>query len=495
MTTMAAGSIVSLVFTRLLLRAMGDALYGLFLSFMAVARLGGLGDLGTNTAVAIRTGQLLGQRNDRALVNYLASARSLILFLAITIGAVFIVLAPWFPRWLRFEPIPEAGSLPMLFVYAGFSVTAATLAGYVHSLNFANGTVTWPIIPAFAFSQLLAPLGHWLLALAQMPLWVQLLPYLAASAVNAWFAWQLVKWSHPWLGNLLPLARDRAVWAKLSTASIWSFVLSMGSTIYVTTDRLVINAGFGPTAVPPYQLNYKLCEFSIALLLAASFVSIPKITQWLASPNETERERAITEAGRLNMFQTFLGCAAALLYLVINDEFIRIWLGAQYRVPLFLQLAFAWNLAVTTSGDAAFQMTMRLGENGVRIGGLAFLLTGCVNLILSLLAMKIGWIAGIALATAIAQSGLTVFCGVHTCQRLGTSITGWLIRCWFIPIVVVTGGYLARKTFAFDTVIHGTAVVAICTAILAVMAWCIGLRMKMIGDEIQMLRAMLAVKK
>src|SRR5205814_9842113 len=58
---MGLGSLLSLVWTRLLLRAMGDPLYGLFLSFQAVTRLGGLGDLGLSGGISIKTGAMLGR--------------------------------------------------------------------------------------------------------------------------------------------------------------------------------------------------------------------------------------------------------------------------------------------------------------------------------------------------------------------------------------------------------------------------------------------------
>ncbi len=54
-------SLLALLWARLLLGAMGKAVYGLFLSYQAVASLGVLGDLGLGGVVSIQTGRLLGQ--------------------------------------------------------------------------------------------------------------------------------------------------------------------------------------------------------------------------------------------------------------------------------------------------------------------------------------------------------------------------------------------------------------------------------------------------
>ncbi|MGB8355497.1 MAG: hypothetical protein WCD79_16485 [Chthoniobacteraceae bacterium] len=492
---MGIGSLASLVFARLLLRAMGDDLNGLYLAYLAAAGLGGLGDLGVSMSVAVRAGQMIGEKKDTELRNYLSSARAMVLILSLLMGSVFIFLSPWLPGWLHFKQIPGAGSFTLLFVYAGINTALAILAGYIHSVNFAIGTVTWPVLPTILIGQITAPLCHWLLARQGFPLWVQVLPYGAATLTNACLCWRMIKWAHPWLGNLLPVVINRRIWGDLATTSVWSFLCSVGNAIYRSTDRLLINAGFGAAVIPAYNYNYKLCELAATLVLTASVVSVPKITQWLASKEPADRERALTESMRLNMFQTLLGCMAALVYLGINDAFIRLWLGPHYEVPLFLQLAFAWNLAVTTSGDAALQMTFRFGNNGLKIGGLAIAATGILNLILSYAAMKAHWITGIAIATAIAQSALTLYCGVRICRNLGLPMVRWVARCWVLPVVVVTLGGLLRHLVTPDTVVAILVLIVSFGALMAGAAWACGFGLQTLADEWRTLNSMLKAKK
>src|SRR4051812_11913572 len=99
LTTMAFGTVLSLLWFRLMTRTMGDPLYGLFLSFLAVARLGGVGDFGISGAVGIKAGMMLGRGEDGQLRKLLASARSLFLFLALLTFVSFVVLSPWLPQW------------------------------------------------------------------------------------------------------------------------------------------------------------------------------------------------------------------------------------------------------------------------------------------------------------------------------------------------------------------------------------------------------------
>src|SRR5262249_19516508 len=102
---MGAGSLLSLVFYRVLLRAMGDSLNGLFLTVSGLARLGGLGDLGMSGAISVRVTQMLGRGEERQVRELLASARSLFLFIGALVFVLFVLLSPWLPYWLKFRDV------------------------------------------------------------------------------------------------------------------------------------------------------------------------------------------------------------------------------------------------------------------------------------------------------------------------------------------------------------------------------------------------------
>src|SRR5258708_2879201 len=69
---MGVSSVFGLLWTRLLLQAMGDPLLGLFQNFQALTRLGGLGDFGITGALSLRAGTMLGRRDDAGLQTLLA---------------------------------------------------------------------------------------------------------------------------------------------------------------------------------------------------------------------------------------------------------------------------------------------------------------------------------------------------------------------------------------------------------------------------------------
>jgi Na+-driven multidrug efflux pump len=85
-------------------------LNGLWLSFQAVALLGGLGDLGMGGAVGMRVSRYLGQKDEDALKHFLATARALFIALGLLVSLVFsngITLG--FPRCWVLNRCPMPG--------------------------------------------------------------------------------------------------------------------------------------------------------------------------------------------------------------------------------------------------------------------------------------------------------------------------------------------------------------------------------------------------
>jgi len=481
---------LSLFWSRLLLHTMGDALNGLFIAFQGVARLGGLGDFGTGGAVGLRAGQMLGKGDETKLQIFLANARSALLTLGGAVLVILLALSPWLPNWLRFGPVAGAGSLTILFVVGAFSAALLVVGVYFYNLNYAHGTVLWPVLPAFILTQL--SLGsHWLLARAHFPLWVQYLPYLAVAVASVLLAKKMLDWSHPWLGRLIPLRCDGPEWKFLFTSSGWVYLCGLGNLIYTTTDRVLINAVFGSAILPKYYYNYKLCELAVIVVVTASSVSMPKITQWLADRDESKQKRAAAEINRLNQFQIVLGCAAAFVYLAANDWFVRLWLGAGYHAPAAWQAAFALNLAITAGGDAGIQVAGRCGTNGIRAAGMAIAAAGLLNLALAIVAAKLHSITGIASATVVAQSCLNVALAIYVCRHLGLSVLRWIAKSLLLPLLAVLAAAGLKTIFPDESFLRLCELSGCYAALLLLVAWLAGINRELLRSEWAIVRSML----
>lgn len=484
-----ATAALALIWTRLLLQAMGVELNGLWLAFQAVATLGGLGDLGMGGAVGITTGRMLGQGNDEALRRFLASARALFLLLAAVAVAGVILLSPWMPRWLGLNPVADSGAILPLLAIAALGLVPIILNSYIGNVSYACGNLTWPIVPAFLLTQA-ALAAHLWLARGAAPLWMQYAPYALAAFITLVMVWWFVRVSHPPLAALFPLRADWSEWRLLAGQSFWMYFWGLGCAVYTTIGRLLVNKGFGAAQVPAYHNNYKVCELALFAISAASFVAMPKITRWLASAATEEKSRGVSEILRLNRVQIFLSCGAALAYLALNDLFIRLWFKGvgDFRVALSWQFAFALSLAITGAGDSAAQVSPRCCAAGLRVSGLAVAATALLNVALSYAAMKAGSILGIALATVLAQSFFTLWISRFVCRELGLSWAAWVWRSWLLPVLIVSGGYGARHALAWNIGWQAALLVAINLALLAAAVASSGLTFAFVREELAILR-------
>jgi O-antigen/teichoic acid export membrane protein len=484
-----ATAALTLLWTRLLLQAMGVELNGLWLAFQAVATLGGLGDLGMGGAVNIRTGRLLGQSDEVGLQKFLASARALFLLLAA--GSAFVVMAcsPWLPGWLELRPVAGSGSLPLLLALAGLGFIPIILHSYIGNVNYACGNLLWPIVPAFLLSQG-ALASHCLLAQSHAPLWLQYLPYTIAGALSMLLIWWFVRVSHPSLAGLLPLRFRWSEWRQFAGESFWMYLWGLGCAVNISIDRVAINAGFGAGLVPSYHNNYKVCELALFAISGASFAAMPKITRWLAAAG-AERARGVEEVLRLNRVQILLSCTAALVYLAVNDLFIRIWFAGvgDFRVPLSWQYAFALSLAITGASDAAVQVSPRCCDRGLRVSGLAVGLTALLKVALTYVAMKAGSILGIALATVAAQSFLTLSMSRFVCRELNLPWGPWFLRTWLLPVGIISLAFAARSAWSWTNATQAVLLLALNAMLLVAAGWASGIKADFIREELKIVAA------
>jgi O-antigen/teichoic acid export membrane protein len=470
MVSRLASAALAFLWARLLFQAMGAELNGLWVGFIGVASLGGLGDLGMGGAVGIRVGRLLGQNDEKALREFLASARTLFLVLTLTVSGLFAISSFWLPRWLGFETLTYAGSMPLLFAVAAAGSISLIWNSYIGNVNYACGNLVWPILPIFLLTQI-AFVVQWLLARQHIPLWAQYSAFVISGGLSLALTWWFVRISHPSLSRFLPLRMNWVEWRILAGQTFWMYFWGLGCYVYTNVDRLLIIKGFGPAEVPRYHNNYKVCELALFAISAASMAAMPKITRWLASRETDERARGIAELVRLNRFQIVLSCAGALVYLAVIDFVIGFQFAGvgDLRVPLSWQFAFALSLAVTGAGDAAVQVSPRCCDRGLRVSGIAVAVTALINVVLSFAAMRAGSILGIALATVLAQSFFSLWISRFVCGELKLSWRRWALRSWLLPVGIVSCAYAARSVLAWNIGWQATALVMVNLVLLGIL--------------------------
>jgi O-antigen/teichoic acid export membrane protein len=317
---------------------------------------------------------------------------------------------------------------------------------------------------------------------------VQCTPYAVTALLTHALNWWWIRISHPALGTLRPVTIDWRQFLSLAGKSFWVYLYCVAASVSTTISTLLITARFGPETLVIFRYNSKLCELAWFVVSSACVASLPKITQWLASPDAGTRGRALREAERLNKFQTLLGCSAVLVYLAVNDWFIRRWLGQSFVAPLSWQAAFAATLALTSGGQTGFELASRCSDGGIRVGGIAVGVMALVNLGLSLVAMKMGSILGIALATVVTYSVLTLGLGWYACRHMKTSWWRLSLRNCLLALAVTMLAVTMRVLMPIHSTVTALLTGACCLAALLLTAFVLGIRIGDLRGEFAIMR-------
>ncbi|MGH8101033.1 MAG: hypothetical protein ACREIW_07030, partial [Chthoniobacterales bacterium] len=332
---------------------------------------------------------------------------------------------------------------------------------------------------------------------------LQYTPYVLAMVLSHATGWWYLKSSHSALATALPMRFNWKQFADLAENSFWVYLDIVGTGIWVATDAFLITARFGPEIIPAYKYNFKLCELALFVLNSACLAALPKIALWLASPERATQQRGIREILRLNKFQTFLGCCAALVYLMINDAFMRFWMrGQNLEVPLLWQIAFAGVLAITGPGSTPNYVALRCSDRGIRVTGVVALLCALLNFGLSFLSMELSpvlgmkfSIFGIALATLIAASVKFLYLGRFCAQELGISAWTLIIKNWLLALGVVFFAVLVRCTLPQTGAINIALLVLIQLLAFLAIARAAGLGWSDLQEEKRILAAMFRAER
>ena len=495
MATTVAGALLSLFWTRALLRAFGEETFGVYSAFLGYLGLASAGELGMGGAVSVRTLQMLATGQFEELRRLHGTARRVFLLVSVAFGLVALALAPWLPSWLGFHATATSGSLSLMFAVGAVSVGLAVYTSYLGNSLYAAGSVMWPILPGFVVIQSTAALQV-ILGLAGVPLWVVHAGVVIVAVAGLWVIQLIYRHSHPIFQETIAWPA-KPMTGELAATAGWSYLFGLGALVYNYTDRLIINAFFGPREVPVYQFNGKLCELAVTVVITAGGVAMPKVLTRLLSEDSAVHGEGRASGWKLARFQSLMGLALGVGYLWINDFFVVHFFGAAVRGEILLQAAFAVSLVIGANLDLYIQLGARSNASGLRLVSLTVLGTTLLNLLLSFVAAAhLHWLPGVQYATCLAQAAALLVCGGYV-QRECRFVSGRRIwTCSFLlPLVFIAGAIALRLWFPPDSIAHAVRLAGIDALLLVAYGMLAGPRFSELRGELEPLRrAWLAIR-
>lgn len=237
---------------------------------------------------------------------------------------------------------------------------------------------------------------------------------------------------------------DLALMREMTVFSSFVFINIIVGQINWNVDKLILGRFQGATSVAVYGLAAQLFVYYMTLSAAISSVFIPRINT-LVSENNSKYELTslFTKVGRVQFMLLGLVSTGFIFY---GKEFIGFWAGPNYKgsFPILLLLMIPSTIPLIQNIGIEIQMA----KNMHQFRSWLYLIIAIGNVIISIpLAKAYGGI-GAAFGTALGQIiGNTIIINIYYHRKIGLDMKYFwknilsVIPAFTLPIVVGLGSY------------------------------------------------------
>lgn len=416
------------------LDTVGDPAYGAWLLLNAIAQYAKLLYLGFGETTA-RYVSLLAAKKDYNKLNDVASC-----VFAVYLGSAAISLLLTFVAMYLAPSMNDWGGVPIfdvqiailllglnMFIGIAGSVNGGLLMG-VQRFDIERGIQVLTTILRLALviyflqeKQGLITLGVCFLAMT-----------LLENGLHYWFARREL----PGL-KLRVTKLDRDVLKDCFSFSAFTSVVLISEYLIYTTDTVVIGFTLGAAAIVPYGIAHRIADMIYRPLEQIGVVVMPKAGE-LDALNRGDELRSMTKQALSLVFLLTAGFWVGSAF--FGDMFVNIWIGPEYPEAHTIMIILVASLIVAVPVGILRRILVGLGI--VRWPSMLYFAEAVLNLILSLILVRMYGIYGVALGTLIpvVTVGLFVLFPLAV-RRLGMQvreIVTEVTRTSAVPLGVLT---------------------------------------------------------
>ena len=392
---------IFVLLTPFIVAKLGTDNFGLWSLIQATIGLLGLMDMGFSTSVVKYVAEARGLGDRERLRRLTSTFFWQYAGLGLITMVATVVLVPFVPQILGIPP-DRARSAQVVFALIGLRAAqglplglfAGILVGYQQQLlsNICRvlGTASYGLLAWWALSvsptiETLAwvSLGTGLFAnLVSLVFCIRAAPGVSLSPAN--FRWSLL--------------------GEISSFSLWFFLIQVSLLLATRVDTIIINAVMPLAAVAVYTVAIRVAERASSLCRQLTNTLTPVIAE-LKGAGEEKNIRAVFLKGSMLAVAASVPMLAGLAWLA--EDIGGVWMGEEFRAsatPCRLLLAAALVGIIHGNTENVLSMT---GHQ--RYLALATIGGQIMNLILTLILVRHWGLAGVALATLLAQVTVQIF--------------------------------------------------------------------------------------
>lgn len=491
--SLGVGNVISILYTPIMIRLLGQSEYGLYnLSNSIIGYLGVL-DFGIGNAVIRYTAKYKALEDKEGESNLYG-----MFFVIYSILAILVILTGIF-------------LVKNTHLFFSNSLTKDELIRiqFMMALMIFNLAISFPfgifgaIITAheqFIFPKLVGIVRQILNPFVMLPL--LLLGYrslgmtVATTCLNLIFIWINLYYCFNILKIKVKFNRmDFLVLKEIMGYSFFIFLNMIVDKIYWSTDQFILGSVRGTVAVAVYSIGSTFNQYYMNFSTAISGVFLPKVTKMVTrNVSNEELSDLFIRTGRIQFIILSFILSG---FILVGQEFIAIWAGRDYEESYFIALVVMIPLTIPLIQNLG--ITILQAKNMHYFRSTIYIMIAILNVMISIPLAKIYGGIGCALATGISMIiGNIIIINIYYYKKLCINIPKFWIEIskLSIPVLLSIGiMLLVNKLIPLSGVINVLFTGSVFTIIFVSLMWLLGMNnsekelfigpIKMVGRKVE----------
>ena len=393
--------LIGLIAQRLFLRVLGLEYAGLNGLFANVITMLAIADLGIGEAVVFHLYRPLQEEDRERVRSLMVFYRRAFRTVAVVIGAIGLCLIPLLPQLAR--PVHVSVNLVAIYLIFLADVVLSYFLSYKRAILYADQKNY--VISAIHMAYLIGMnTGQLVMLYITHNYYAYLLIKLAFRILENLWITRAADRRYPYLrgGAAAPLSTEVRADLKKKVGAL--FLHKIGTFVVNGTDTILISTFLGLVTAGLYNSYYIVIDAVTRLFVPALAALTPSVGNMLVTD---EREHRFTVFRRIRFMNFWLACFAATTLFVLIQPFITWWFGAEYLLPRAVVILLSFQF---------FQTMMRSSYNVFQDAAGIFyenrfvpLVESALNLVASILLLKLFGLAGVFAGTVISSLALWAF--------------------------------------------------------------------------------------
>ncbi|MGL4762365.1 MAG: oligosaccharide flippase family protein [Sarcina sp.] len=390
------GNVISLLYTPIMLRILGQSEYGLYtLSNSIVGYLGVL-NFGLGNAIVRYTAKYRAEKNKDGEYNLngmFVLVYSLLGVVVFILGTVFIFNTDKiFSASLTGE---ELKTMKILLPIMVFNLSISFPFAIFDSIIVAYENFVFPKIIGIARTiinpMVMIPLlfmGHKSISMTI----VSTILNLVCIGLNVFYCFKVLKIKIKFNNFDIPLLKE------ISVYSFFIFLNIIIDKIYWSTDQFILGALVSSSAVAIYSVGSTFNIYYMGFSTAITTVFLPKITVMVANKSsDIEISNLFIKIGRIQSYIIFFILSG---FILVGKEFISVWAGPGYEEAYYIAIIIMFPLSIPLIQNLGVSILQAKNKHKFRSKVCLFI--AILNIFLTILLVRnLGGI-GAAISTGIA---------------------------------------------------------------------------------------------